>query len=322
MLTKSETQAEDTLDKNTNIIEVKDLIKQYGKTIAVNNLSFSITKGEIFGLLGPNGAGKTSTLEIIEGIQKQDSGEVHVFGLDVRKYRKKIQTRIGVQIQCTTLFPELNVHENIELFSSFYPHTLPVAKLIEMVALQEKARAYPGNLSGGQRQRLALALALVNDPEIVFLDEPTTGLDPQSRRSLWEMVEGLRDAGKTVVLTTHFMDEAEYLCDRIAIIDHGQIIAQDTTAGLLTSLGSSARIEWMLNGTARTFNLDLATLPAVKEVEHNLDRVRLFTSHTEQTLAALLQLATAQGISLDNLHIQTPTLEDVFLKLTGRKLRD
>ncbi|MDQ2716625.1 MAG: ABC transporter ATP-binding protein, partial [Chloroflexota bacterium] len=239
-------EATSVSDVNEMVVDVQNLVKRYGQTIAVNAISFSIRRGEIFGLLGPNGAGKTTTLEIIEGIRTQDSGEVTVLGLNVRRQRRQMQTRIGVQLQATTLFPELTTHETIALFSSFYPRSIPVDTLLREVSLEEKARAFPQDLSGGQRQRLALALALVNDPALLFLDEPTSGLDPQSRRALWDTVERLRERGKTIILTTHFMDEAQQLCDRIAIIDHGQIIAQDTTAGLIGTLGASATIECAL----------------------------------------------------------------------------
>src|SRR5262249_42833162 len=210
------------------MISVRGLTKRYGRSAAVDAISFDVRPGEIFGLLGPNGAGKTTTLEILEGIRAPDGGQAFVTGLDVRRQRRTVQGRIGVQLQATTLFPELTVRETLKLFGSFYPHALAPSTLLREVALEEKARAYPQDLSGGQRQRLALALALVSDPQLMFLDEPTTGLDPQSRRLLWETVLRLREQGRTILLTTHFMDEAQILCDRIAILDNGRIIAQDT----------------------------------------------------------------------------------------------
>jgi ABC-2 type transport system ATP-binding protein len=308
------------------VIEVRHLVKRYGQQVAVNGLSFSVRRGEIFGLLGPNGAGKTTTLEIIEGIRRADSGSVCVLGLDIQQQRRAVQERIGVQLQATTLFPFLRVRETLTLFAAFYRRSLPVDDLLQLVALQEKAAALPEELSGGQRQRLALALALVNDPDLLFLDEPTSGLDPQSRRALWEMVERLRDRGKTVILTTHFMDEAQHLCDRIAIIDHGQIIALDTTAGLLSRLGSGATIEYVGNGHSPAGSglrpEELERLPGVSAVSQGLEHTLISTEEVERTLMALFQLAGARGIALDHLQIYAPTLEDLFLKLTGRSLRD
>lgn len=303
------------------IVRVENLVKRYGKYTAVQGISFDIRPGGIFGLLGPNGAGKTTTLEMIEGIRKQDSGTISVLGMDTRQQRRAVQTRIGVQLQATTLFSELKVRETIALFGSFYPHERRVSDLLDEVNLQEKANAFPQDLSGGQRQRLALALALVNDPALLFLDEPTTGLDPQSRHLLWDTVLRLRERGKTIVLTTHFMDEAETLCDRIAIMDHGQIIAQDSPAGLIALLHASATIECAAEGEALSLD-DLRHLPAVTEARNGLDRAILYTDDAEQTLIALLQLASQRHVTLDHLQIHAPTLEDVFLKLTGRALRD
>jgi ABC-2 type transport system ATP-binding protein len=307
------------------VVEVRELVKRYGEHVAVNGLSFSVRRGEIFGLLGPNGAGKTTTLEIIEGVRRADSGSVSVLGLDIQEQRRAVQERIGVQLQATTLFPFLMVREILTLFAAFYQRSLPVDELLQLVALQEKATALPEHLSGGQRQRLALALALVNDPDLLFLDEPTSGLDPQSRRALWELVEHLRDRGKTIILTTHFMDEAQHLCDRIAIVDHGQVIALDTTAGLLSRLGSGATIEYAAGQHASGPSLtpaDLERLPGVSAVSQGLEHTRVSTEEVERTLVALFQLASARGIVLDHLQVHAPTLEDLFLKLTGRSLRD
>jgi ABC-2 type transport system ATP-binding protein len=302
------------------VVDVRDVTKRYGGYTAVNGVSFSIRPGEIFGLLGPNGAGKTTTLEMIEGIRAQESGTITVLGLDTRRQRRAVQARIGVQLQATTLFPELRVRETITLFGAFFPHERGVDELLHEVNLTEKANAFPQDLSGGQRQRLALALALVNDPALIFLDEPTTGLDPQSRHKLWDTVLHLRERGKTIVLTTHFMDEAQTLCDRIAIMDHGQIIAQDTPAGLIGLLGASASIECHL-GSGLTQD-ELRRLPAVTDVRASLESISIYTDDAERTLVALLQAASARGATVDHLAIHAPTLEDVFLKLTGRALRD
>ncbi|HEU5348285.1 MAG TPA: ABC transporter ATP-binding protein [Ktedonobacterales bacterium] len=307
------------------IVAVNHLVKRYGHFTAVNDISFTISRGEIFGLLGPNGAGKTTTLEIIEGLRRGDGGEVMVDGLDVRRDHRAVQQRIGVQLQATTLFDGLTVRETIQLFGSFYPLARPVDDLIREVALEEKANAMPKDLSGGQRQRLALALALVNEPALLFLDEPTTGLDPQSRRLLWDTILRLRERGKTVVLTTHFMDEAQALCDRIAILDGGRIIAQDTPSGLIGLLEANATIECALTTAPGGQPLDAATLrllPDVSDVQIKAERVRIFSARIEKMLVALFQRAEAQGVSVENLLVQAPTLEDVFLKLTGRGLRD
>jgi ABC-2 type transport system ATP-binding protein len=308
-----------------DIVAVNHLVKRYGRFTAVNDVSFTIRRGEIYGLLGPNGAGKTTTLEIIEGLRRGDGGAVMVDGLDVRRDRRAVQRRIGVQLQTTTLFDELTVRETIQLFGSFYPSARSADELLSEVALDEKARARPNDLSGGQRQRLALALALVNDPALLLLDEPTTGLDPQSRHLLWETIRGLRERGKTILLTTHFMDEAQTLCDRIAILDGGRIIAEDTPAGLIGLLNASATIECALTSLPGGQPLDSATLrllPGVSDVQNTGERVRIFSARIEQTLTALFQRAEAQGISVEGLLVQAPTLEDVFLKLTGRGLRE
>ena len=314
--------AEDAIDV---MVAVEHLVKRYGRFTAVNDISFTIRRGEIFGLLGPNGAGKTTTLEVIEGLRRGDGGAVVVDGLDVRRDRRAVQRRIGVQLQTTTLFDELTVRETIQLFGSFYPSARPADDLLREVALEEKARAHPNDLSGGQRQRLALALALVNDPALLLLDEPTTGLDPQSRHLLWETIRRLRERGKTILLTTHFMDEAQTLCDRIAILDGGRIIAEDTPAGLIGLLNASATIECALIPAPGVKPLDVAALrllPGVSEVQGTAERARIFSSRIEQTLLALFQWAEARGVTVEGLLVQAPTLEDVFLKLTGRGLRE
>jgi ABC-2 type transport system ATP-binding protein len=306
---------------DTTAVQVQGLTKRYGQFMAVNGVDFSIRPGEIFGVLGPNGAGKTTTLEMIEGIRTPDGGTVTVLGMDIRRQRRAIQGRIGVQLQATALFPELRVGETITLFGAIYPHPRSVDNLLREVNLSEKRNAFPQDLSGGQRQRLALALALVNDPAIVFLDEPTTGLDPQSRHMLWDTVLALRERGKTIVLTTHFMDEAQTLCDRIAIMDHGQIIAQDTPAGLISMLGASAAVACAVDPVLVPTPA-LRTLPAVTDIRDGLDDRLLFTDDAETTLVALLQLASSKGAKVERLQIHAPTLEDVFLKLTGRALRE
>ena len=301
------------------MVEARALVKRYSGKTVVNALSFSVRRGEIFGVLGPNGAGKSTTLEMIEGIRTPDAGTALVGGLDVRKQKRAVQRIIGVQLQTTTLFPELTVRETIGFFGAIYPKALESSRLLEMVRLEEKAKAYPQDLSGGQRQRLALALALVNDPQVVFLDEPTAGLDPQSRRLLWDTVLALREQSKTILLTTHYMDEAQTLCDRIAIVNEGEIIALDSAAGLIGRLGAQAAIDCHLGGTASS--AEISHLPGVTKVREANERFVIQTSQMEPTLMALLNYAAEHGSSLTDLQIRTPTLEDVFLDLTGRELR-
>ncbi|MGO8947295.1 MAG: ABC transporter ATP-binding protein [Ktedonobacterales bacterium] len=311
-----------TLVEVPSAIVVRDLTKRYSGQAVVNNVSLTIRQGEIFGLLGPNGAGKTTLLEMVEGLRQPETGTINVLGLDVRRQRRQVQARIGVQLQATTLFSELTVGETITLFGGFFPTHRRVADLLKEVNLTEKERAFSGSLSGGQRQRLALALALVNDPEVIFLDEPTTGLDPQSRHMLWESVQNLRRRGKTIVLTTHFMDEAQLLCDRIAIMDHGAIIAQDTPAELITQLGSSTTIEYATGEATGLSEHDVRALPGVTDLRAGLERNVIYSGDAEATLVALMRAAALSGVTLRQVQIHAPTLEDVFLKLTGRSLRD
>jgi ABC-2 type transport system ATP-binding protein len=305
-----------------NVIVVQNLTKRYGGRAAVNNVSLTIRRGEIFGLLGPNGAGKTTMLEMMEGLRQPDSGMTQVLGMDVRRKLRKVQAHIGVQLQATSLFPELTVRETITLFGGVFPAHRDVDELLKEVNLTEKARAFPGSLSGGQRQRLALALALVNDPDIVFLDEPTTGLDPQSRHMLWDSMQDLRKRGKTMVLTTHFMDEAQLLSDRIAIMDHGEIIAQDTPTRLIAELTSTATVEYVVSGDTALTREDIGALPSVTDMRLSPEHNVVYSTDAEATLVALMRAAAAAGVTLDQAQVHAPTLEDVFLKLTGRSLRD
>ncbi len=304
---------------NDVMVEVRDLKKSYHHKTAVNNVSFAIRQGEIFGVLGPNGAGKTTTLEMIEGIRTPDTGTAILAGLDIRRQKSAVQRIIGVQLQATTLFSELTVLETLLFFRSIYPKGLNPWQLLRDVALEEKAKAHPQDLSGGQRQRLALALALVNDPKVIFLDEPTAGLDPQSRHMLWNIVLKLREQGKTILITTHYMDEAQILCDRIAIMDGGQIIALDTSTGLINRLGAQAMLNCRLNGQATIG--EIRELPGVTGVREANKRFFIYTSEMQPTLEALLAYAAQRGIPMTDLQVRTPTLEDVFLDLTGRELR-
>ncbi len=256
---------------------------------------------------------------MIEGIRTPDSGTAILAGLDIRRQKSAVQRIIGVQLQETALFPELTLLETLRFFSSLYPKGMDPRQLLSEVRLEEKVRDHPQNLSGGQRQRLALALALINDPKVIFLDEPTAGLDPQSRRMLWDIVLKLREQGKTILITTHYMDEAQTLCDRIAIMDGGQIIALDTSAGLISRLGAQATIDCRLEGKATSS--DIRELPGVTGVRHANERFMVYTTEMQRTLEALLTYAAQRSIPMTDLQVRTPTLEDVFLDLTGREFR-
>ena len=300
-------------------IEVSELRKRYGDVQAVDGLSFTVARGEVFGMLGPNGAGKTTTVEIVEGLRSADSGRVAVLGYDVARQPRAVKERIGVQLQSAALLPRLKVHELLDLFAGFFPRARPADDLIRLVGLEESRERLAGTLSGGQAQRLSIALALVNDPEIVVLDEPTTGLDPQARVNLWELIETVRAAGTTVLLTTHYMEEAERLCDRVAIVDHGRIVALDTPRRLIDSNFSETAIIFRLPGAPRA---ELEQLAGVRQVGADGDDVTLYSADVPATMSALLAFVAQRGTTLDNLYVRGATLEDVFLKLTGRRLRE
>lgn len=308
-------------------IRVRGLVKTYpGKPPieAVQGLDLEVAAGECFGLLGPNGAGKTTTLEIIEGLLDPTAGEVEVLGLRWGHDDDEIRRKIGISLQETRLSDKLTVRETVTLFRSLYPSGLTPEEAIARVGLEEKARSYVDKLSGGQKQRLAVATALVGEPELLFLDEPTTGLDPQSRRSLWDVIRSLKDRGRTVVITTHYMDEAERLCDRVAVIDHGKVIAVGTPSELITRLGGEHVIDMDIEPESRTRpqKEQLLTLPSVTSVREEAGRVTLTAHEPHRALPALLDLTRTQGIKLGGLTTRTATLEDVFVTLTGRHLRD
>ncbi|RIK38621.1 MAG: ABC transporter [Chloroflexi bacterium] len=305
------------------IIEIRGLVKRYGAHTAVDGVDLTVRRNEIFGILGPNGAGKTTTLEMVEGLRVPDAGTVRVAGIDTAADPVAVKRIIGVQLQTTALFDHLRVNEIVALFAELYDADARrehVAHLIGLVSLDEKAGAFVNELSGGQRQRLSIALALVNDPAILFLDEPTTGLDPQARRSLWSVIEGLRASGKTIVLTTHYMEEAEVLCDRVAVMDHGRIIACDTPRALIQSLDQVATIRAQVTRTIAPARL--TALPGVTAAELSDGQLELRSGDLAATLKALLDLAGELGIHLDNLATTGATLEDVFLAYTGRSLRE
>lgn len=303
-------------------IVVQDLFKYYGETKAVDGISFSVRPGEVFGMLGPNGAGKTTTVEIIEGLRVADKGQVTVLGMDVRRESTKIKSRIGVQLQTTALFPKLTVREIVNLFRSFYPGPVNDADtVIKAVDLMDKQKTRSRDLSGGQRQRLSMALALVNKPDIIFLDEPTTGLDPQARRKIWDVIQQMRQQGTTVFLTTHYMEEAQRLCDRVAIIDYGRIVAMDAPEKLISAHFVESAIEFDLNG-GHVVEDQLSALAGVTSVHRAGKSVTLYSRAVPQTLADLTELGRSHHLALDELHVRRATLEDVFLKLTGRRIRE
>jgi ABC-2 type transport system ATP-binding protein len=306
-------------------IQCRDLRKTYddGKVEAVRGLNLEIEAGECFGLLGPNGAGKTTTIEILEGLLAPTSGEVTILGRNWKDNAHDLRELMGISLQETRLSEKLTVLETIELFSGFYRQPRSPVEVLEQMQLGEKADAWVGKLSGGQRQRLAVATALVGNPKILFLDEPTTGLDPQSRRQLWDIIRTFQQAGGTVLLTTHYMDEAERLCDRLAIVDHGQIIAEGTPADLIERLGGHHMVEFQVSGNS---NGDAAAvwkaLPGVQSVRQDNGFVCLNVHEPHLTIPALLDAVKKQGEQLLHLTTRQASLEDVFVRLTGRHLRE
>ncbi len=312
------------MQNNKTVIRIQDLYVSYGEVKAVKGVSFEIYEGECFGLLGPNGAGKTTTLSCLEGLKKPDSGTIMVEGLDAVSDSVKVKQMMGVQLQDTTLFPDLTCTELVELYASFYNVFLSRKQIIaylEQFDLQEKARSRAKELSGGQRQRLALALAVAHDPRIVVLDEPTTGLDPQARRSIWESIRHMRSEGRTVILTTHYMEEAETLCRRVGIIDHGKILALDTPHALTSALGEASTLS--ADVELEDEHLEkVKALQGVSSVSYTEGQLEIQTTQSQQTLADLQMIAVSAGRSLRNVNIRQPNLEDVFLSMTGRKIRD
>jgi ABC-2 type transport system ATP-binding protein len=302
-----------------NVIEVSDLVKQYPGIKAVDCISFKVQRGEIFGIVGPNGAGKTTTIECIEGLRKPDAGSIRVLGLDPREDKYSLRERIGVQFQSASLPDRIKVWEILDLFSSFYNRSIPWETLLGQLGLADKRDVYFNKLSGGQKQRVFIALALVNDPELIFLDEITTGLDPQSRRVMWDLVLELRNRDKTIFLTTHFMEEAERLCDRVAIIDCGKIVALDSPGNLTNSLGAENRVVFEVDKSIQPSILYAAE--GVKRVESIGERVVVY-GIKKGLVAAVTTALEENGIRYDNLRSEQPTLEDVFLALTGREMRE
>lgn len=301
------------------VIEVKNLHKTYGRVMAVEAVSFEVHKGEIFGLVGPNGAGKTTSVECIEGLRRPDGGELRVLGLDPGRDGYALRERIGVQLQESALQNRIRVWEALDLFASLSARYVPWEPLLNRLGLAEKRNSPFAKLSGGQKQRLYIALALVNDPEIVFLDELTTGLDPQARRAMWDLVRQVRDRGKTVVLTTHFMEEAERLCDRVAVMDHGRIVALDTPEKLIQSIGAESRVVFGLVEPADLTGLN--DLKDVSRTEQTGDRVIVY-GRSDQIVVEVVKFLSANSVRFCDLRTERPTMDDVFLSLTGREMRD
>ena len=309
-----------TISSADAVIRVNSLRKTYGELVAVDGVSFEVQPGEVFGLLGPNGAGKTTTVEVLEGLRKPDSGEVSILGVDVITHPDDLRPRIGVSLQTAALYPKLTVVEVLALFRGFYASGRPVEELVELMDLGEKRKSKTQDLSGGQRQRLSVALALVNDPELVFLDEPTTGMDPAARRMLWDVVLGLKQRGRSVLLTTHYMEEAEVLCDRLAIMDHGRILEAGTVDELVSRRFHERAVRFdAIDGLT---NEGLAAFPGVTSVKREGSAVLLYTRDVPATIGAVLTATERIGVDPANLAVRRATLEDVFLDLTGRALRD
>jgi len=305
---------------NNSILQVENLVKRYGDVEAVRGVSFNVEEGEVFGLLGPNGAGKTSTIEIMEGLRTPDSGRVSVCGLDPQKNPQELKHEIGAALQSTSLPDKLRVIEALRLFASFYRRHRNPEELLTRFGLQEKRNAFYIQLSGGQKQRLALAMALVNDPKVLFFDEPTAGLDPQVRREIYDIIEELRREKKTIVMTTHYIEEAERLCDRVAIVDHGTVIALGTPRELKERSGDKTRLEVRL---ARPEPQEtLKNLEGVSDCRILGDSYVLHCKRPPQAIVSLVKYLESTGNELISLEIATPSLEDVFIELTGRRLRD
>jgi ABC-2 type transport system ATP-binding protein len=307
------------------VLRVRDLRKAYQDVVAVNGLDVEVQAGECFGLLGPNGAGKTTTIEICEGLTPRDSGELEVLGLRWESDAAALKQRLGIQLQETQLSDKHTDEETVRLFRSFFHKGPTVEHVIGLVQLEEKRRARVGTLSGGQKQRLALACELVGDPDLLFLDEPTTGLDPQARRQLWELIEEFKRAGRTIVLTTHYMDEAERLCERVAIMDHGKIIALGSPRELVASIGVEHVVEFSVDVDAAGQPLDLqelSTIEGVRDVRADNGVVRMQVTALHSAVPALLAELVRRGVRLTELRTHSASLEDVFVTLTGRHLRD
>jgi len=308
---------------STLAVCVRGLRKAYSDVVAVDGIDLEVRPGECFGLLGPNGAGKTTTIEICEGLLSPDAGTVELLGLRWQNDAAELRQRLGVQLQETQLSEKLTVDETIRLFHSFYRRGPSVSEVIGMVQLDEKLKSRVGGLSGGQKQRLAMACALVGDPDLLFLDEPTTGLDPQARRQLWELIERFKTEGRTIILTTHYMDEAERLSDRVAVMDHGKIIALGTPRELIASIGAEHMLEFAVAEGSAVLDLEaLERLDSVHVARRENGNYALQVSELHRSVAAVFEELAERGIPITELRTHSSTLEDVFVSLTGRHLRD
>jgi ABC-2 type transport system ATP-binding protein len=303
-------------------VSCEGVVKRYGSVTAVDGLDLKVLRGECFGLLGPNGAGKTTTIEILEGLLHADEGTVTLLGHQWKNDAVTLRRRLGIQLQETQLADKLTVEETLRLFRSFYPSGPTVDELLDTVELRPKRDSWVSKLSGGQKQRLSVACALAGKPELLFLDEPTTGLDPQSRRQLWEVLERFRGGGGTILITTHYMDEAHTLCDRVGIMDKGKLIALGTPRELVASLGAEHVVEFALADGHQIDDAVLASVPGVRDVRRDETHLHLSTSELHLTVPALLNLLAGRQATLSQLGTHSATLEDVFVTLTGRQLRD
>jgi ABC-2 type transport system ATP-binding protein len=323
-VTQSQTEPVHSTPDETTTLRLQGLRKAFGDVVAVAGVDLEVAGGECFGLLGPNGAGKTTTIEICEGLTEPDAGTVTLLGMQWGRHAKELRQRIGIQLQETQFPDKLTVEETLRLFRSFFHRGIAVDETICIAQLEEKRRARVGTLSGGQKQRLAMACALVGDPELLFLDEPTTGLDPQARRHLWDLVDDLKHAGRTIILTTHYMDEAERLCDRVAIMDHGRVIALGTPKQLIASVGGDHIVEFAVAGNpdGKVDPKVLTVIPGVQShrVDAGLHQLSVTDLHT--TVPRIFDAIHAMGFDLAEFRTHSATLEDVFVSLTGRYLRD
>jgi ABC-2 type transport system ATP-binding protein len=301
---------------------LRGLRKTYADVVAVDGLDLEVARAECFGLLGPNGAGKTTTIEICEGLTSPDSGTVELLGLNWNANASQLRHRIGIQLQETQFPDKLTVEETLKLFRSFFHRGISLEESIRTAQLEEKRKSRVGGLSGGQKQRLAMACALVGDPELLFLDEPTTGLDPQARRHLWDLVDELKRAGRTIILTTHYMDEAERLCDRVAIMDHGKIIALGTPQQLIASIGGEHIVEFALSNGTVPDTAQLLAIPGIQSHRVDAGLHQLSVSELHLAVPRIFAALTSQGLHLSEFRTHSATLEDVFVNLTGRNLRD
>jgi ABC-2 type transport system ATP-binding protein len=302
------------------IVQVEGLRKVYGATVAVEEVSFEVRAGEIFGMVGPNGAGKTTTIECLEGLRKPDQGTVRVLGLDPQRAGQTLRERTGIQLQQSNLPERMRVWEALDLYASFYPHAADWEELLSQLGLQEKRNTPFSKLSGGQKQRLFIALALLPNPQLVFLDELTTGLDPQARHAIWDLVRDVRAKGKTVLLTTHFMEEAERLCDRVAILDHGRIVALDTPAALIHGLEEEERVVFTLDGGPSTAQEQALSQAGRLEVQGEQVTIHGKNGRKVPLVSEVVGLLSGQGVAFRDLRTEQPSLEDVFLSLTGSQM--